>query len=723
MPGAVLLLLFGRGLLGVPAGTLPEREQLPGVSPVLRELRPGLSAVLSKVSVIQSGYALMGGSCVACGAAFAATCDSAGLVLSCLSGYWQNGNSCSPCREFCLVCSSPASCLTCQPGYFVAVGSGSYCQPCSSGCLSCSASACTLCAYNYQLATGACSDISGNCSLIAHCQSCVTSAGAAVCHSCAYPYFATALGCQLGASLLCQSGATGPMYYQCLDSCAPFGYLLEAQGSSYVCLPLSWVGSVQQVYLNAFAPRFAGSLYATALELVYFDAGANSGQVGTSVLSFDLTLSPYYKAVIYLKLVSTAPAGSSLFLTATLTDNSSRTEAFSSSHSIATSPQPLYLTLQTRNIKEQLVTLSLVSAVSGMGAELVLGLAECLLQVHGCPANCRLCYNAELCIECEGGFFNTPQLLCVAQCLGYLELYLPAGDPLNFTAKQCVLSCPAGYYALQLSTAYRCLPCVGLCLTCLSATQCLSCQPGFLLYDISFECLAACPPTHYGLNAQCALCPAPCATCRDASTCLSCSAGYFSNGSCTTACPQGNYPNSTSAACEACEPSCSSCEGSPTSCLGCIAPFLLFESSCVASCPSGLYFESNGSCQGCSSPCLQCAGSGSCLSCQVGYLLGSGCLTECPSGHFGDGLSSSCLPCLNSCITCSSDTLCLSCAPSRSLYSYQCLAACPLGTYAQGGLCLDCIAPCSACSAPASCLACGIGYLSILVPGSCLVVC
>ena len=214
--------------------------------------------------LMKNGYALIGANCVACASANTLTCDSGGLVLSCKEGFWQNGNSCSPCREFCLVCSSPSNCLQCQQGYFVAVSFGSYCQMCSSGCQICSANGCSQCFYNYQLVGSACVDISANCSGIVNCRYCVVGGGTVQCHACVFPYYIANGSCVYGASLLCRNGATGSAYWQCIDSCAPFGYVNQNMGNNVVCLPLPWLGSIEQVFINSYDAAFIGKLVQTS---------------------------------------------------------------------------------------------------------------------------------------------------------------------------------------------------------------------------------------------------------------------------------------------------------------------------------------------------------------------------------------------------------------------------------------------------------------------------
>lgn len=204
-------------------------------------------------------------------------------MLTCQSGYWQNGNSCSPCREFCLICSSPSNCLTCQEGYYVAISFGSYCARCSQGCQSCSASGCTQCLFNYYLQNGLCLSIAQNCTSIPYCLNCTYASAQIACYSCVFPYYLSGGRCILGSSILCQSGATGPMHYQCLGSCTPYGTIGMTWGTQLMCLPLAWTSSYKQIYINSYTPVFSNHLYSTSNEFIYFNNQENASAIAFSL--------------------------------------------------------------------------------------------------------------------------------------------------------------------------------------------------------------------------------------------------------------------------------------------------------------------------------------------------------------------------------------------------------------------------------------------------------
>lgn len=67
--------------------------------------------------------------------------------------------------------------------------------------------------------------------------------------------------------------------------------------------------------------------------------------------------------------------------------------------------------------------------------------------------------------------------------------------------------------------------------------------------------------------------------------------------------------------------------------------------------------------------------------------------------------------------------ICLSCSAEKSLYSYTCYDQCPGGTYSASGICFNCLLPCQNCLSQTYCLTCSIGFLSQIVPGTCLSEC
>lgn len=63
------------------------------------------------------------------------------VCLSCLTGFYLSGNTCSPCPQGCSSCSSSTNCLSCNQFYTsvnqpISVNQ-LICQPCAAPCLQC----------------------------------------------------------------------------------------------------------------------------------------------------------------------------------------------------------------------------------------------------------------------------------------------------------------------------------------------------------------------------------------------------------------------------------------------------------------------------------------------------------------------------------------------------------------------------------------------------------
>jgi hypothetical protein len=261
-----------------------------------------------------------------------------------------------------------------------------------------------------------------------------------------------------------------------LNGCASLAFAAGTSKGLTQCVAQQWMRSIQQIYFNAYDPIF-GNLYQTSSEWVYFDSQLSTNS--KSIISMQLTLSPYYKLAFSLKMVAVGQINQNLTIAVTLTDNASNLENYTFNQLLKSSTQAVYTSFTTRIIDEQAVNFTVASSAN---STVTVGLAELLVQVYGCPSNCRLCFNAELCSQCYPKYFSTPNYQCVTTCVGFLELYMPSGDSNNYTYKQCVASCPSTFYPFTQNNTYICLKCVSPCLTCLSPTQCLTCLSPFLYY-------------------------------------------------------------------------------------------------------------------------------------------------------------------------------------------------------------------------------------------------
>lgn len=215
-----------------------------------------------------------------------------------------------------------------------------------------------------------------------------------------------------------------------------------------------------------------------------------------------------------------------------------------------------------------------------------------------------------------------------------------------------------GYYESGVSQAAPCVP--GNCLTCTSATNCLSCYAGKFLSGTA-----------------CLVCMPNCANCTAASTCTACDPYYVFTGS---ACA----PNCSEIT------ACSSCTvgGSGVDCSACTTGYTLASNACSAVCGDGIRVSSEECDDGGTAP-----GGGCSATCTVetGYY----CTDTFPS-------ASVCALCIPFCTVCSGSTSCSTCSAN---YAYD---------NTTGACVIDCsvIAQCATCDYTTftHCLTCNTGY-------------
>lgn len=154
---------------------------------------------------------------------------------------------------------------------------------------------------------------------------------------------------------------------------------------------------------------------------------------------------------------------------------------------------------------------------------------------------------------------------------------------------------------------------------------------------------------------------------------VSCPSGQFGNTatkSCSSTCPNKEYPDINTRLCTACPATCAECT-SDTVCTSCIStavfsnitakcyPYcdatlhLSYNGQCYSTCPAGTYLDfTNVYCQLCNSICKTCfGGATNCTSCEGSYLYNNSCLSNCPSNHYN--LNNTCQVCNDSVPSCS----------------------------------------------------------------------
>jgi proprotein convertase subtilisin/kexin type 5 len=162
------------------------------------------------------------------------------------------------------------------------------------------------------------------------------------------------------------------------------------------------------------------------------------------------------------------------------------------------------------------------------------------------------------------------------------------------------------------------------------------------------------------VNNTCDSCPQNCTNCQGNSSlviCTVCNNGYVIDGTrcyltCVTA---GTF--AVNGICQGCSSACLTCSITHTNCTSCFpnstTPYLQ-NNNCISVCPSGFYADnSTYSCVKCTSPCEFCLNSSvrSCQTCITGhFLFDTECLATCPTNYYNS--SGLCLRCVSPCFTC-----------------------------------------------------------------------
>lgn len=162
-----------------------------------------------------------------------------------------------------------------------------------------------------------------------------------------------------------------------------------------------------------------------------------------------------------------------------------------------------------------------------------------------------------------------------------------------------------------------------------------------------------------GASNNCIACPASQFLFNGA--CWTSCPGVTVNGTCVGQCPAGFYKQNNQE-CIKCSTECLTCDNTNT-CLTCANNSLSRDGKCVASCGNGFYVF-RGICVACDRSCKNCIQNPlKCTECADGFVLsGTGrCVSSCSQGFFLDTVSKSCRACSSSCNTCSTERNCLTC--------------------------------------------------------------
>ena len=225
-------------------------------------------------------------------------------------------------------------------------------------------------------------------------------------------------------------------------------------------------------------------------------------------------------------------------------------------------------------------------------------------------------------------------------------------------------------------------------------------------------------------------------------TCLDCNSTTavnidFTNSqraTCISSCPATTFRavSTNQNICTTCSITCSTCSTStPSLCNSCLSTmyYLLSNQSCYSTCPSHYWANSSTIpyvCISCDSTCQECIGSlpTQCINCNTvygnstSYFYQNQCLATCPIGTYAD-ISKLCQNCNNMCYTCNGGlaTNCLTCNTTGTNKYFMngnktCTSACPTnGYYADASYtCQSCDSTCYTCNGTTinNCLTCNI---------------
>lgn len=250
---------------------------------------------------------------------------------------------------------------------------------------------------------------------------------------------------------------------------------------------------------------------------------------------------------------------------------------------------------------------------------------------------CTLCH--PFCLVCTG-----PSNLACSVCGNQTVDNATVSYYKDLDSTTCNPTCPNGQYIDSIINNI-CVPCNSRCLKCAaSSTNCSQCAFSYYLYAPDFNCTSQCPANFYNDPVittnyyYCTQCTPGCLTCTGPGllSCQSCQ-NVTTNSSvisyykdqigpyCTTTCSSGYYGNALNNNCDPCQIGCVTCLTNASNCF-----------SCKSSGGSDYYLIYNG----------------------------TGCVTVCPGGYYGNSTDYTCRPCI------------------YYTLAGKCLFTCPTNTYA-----------------------------------------
>ena len=288
--------------------------------------------------------------------------------------------------------------------------------------------------------------------------------------------------------------------------------------------------------------------------------------------------------------------------------------------------------------------------------------------------NCQVCDTSGICSKCVDNYFLKTDKTCTTDCGdGFLN------DTSDFSCKSCDITGTPTFN----------------CKKCYVPGKCSECT-GSLILHLNYQCLSTCPDGFYSSTDSnnkniCAICESPCQNCTASGTssCTSCIPDkYLDGNTCVDTCVSPKFNNSNNYECSTCGVS-----------------LVNYGNSCLATCPNGYYADISNVCQPCNiTDCEQCSLTGGtvvCNTCKFSYYLTptNTCVSSCSSGLYPSTDANGkniCNTCKTACSECSSDTVCTSCNSGNLFYSNDCIDPCPNFAYLDANkMCQKCSSVCA----------------------------
>lgn len=155
------------------------------------------------------------------------------------------------------------------------------------------------------------------------------------------------------------------------------------------------------------------------------------------------------------------------------------------------------------------------------------------------------------------------------------------------------------------------------CLSCISASVCLSCKSNFTLFEGRCSCL---PQYYLDTPDTCYLCAIGCLRCTSASSCLTCdTANNFTLVSSVCQCTIGMYQNGSN--CKPCAMTgCLACNSVGCTFCNPIFGFTLNSVTNLCQCNSGSFANRMSICEPCTQlGCISCLSQTQCTLCDTNY--------------------------------------------------------------------------------------------------------